>query len=52
MKDEVKKYEQTPYANSNDYICMPRAVGYSMAIQLCYEYKKIMERLTKEDNDD
>lgn len=50
----MKMTQNEPVFNidNNTFICMPRAVGYNMYIQLCYAYKELKERLTKENNDD
>lgn len=48
---DTTQNRQIPQIDKDAFICMQRAVGYSKAIQMCYVYKKIMERSTKEDND-
>ena len=44
--------KQIPKIDKDTFICMPRAVGYSMYIQLCHAFEKFMEILDKEDDND
>lgn len=43
--------EQVPNID-NTFICMPRSVGYSLAMQQFRAFKLFMESITKEENND
>lgn len=49
---DITRDKQIPKIDKDTFICMPRAIGYSMAIRLCYAYKEFIEKLNKEDNND